>query len=211
MSNLVGQRRLLLTLRSIGLAGLVALLALCFTPVTDVVGRWLAKAPHRVEPADAIVVLGSGIREDGTLADSSLRRALHGIELYRQALAGTLVFTGPRNRAGFTEALVRARLAREMGVPPSAILVEATALTTREEAERVATVLRARGMSRILLVMDVEAVRRAAGLFERQGFHVVPSPALDVSNGTPGGRLHLTRLILIELLALVYYHAAGYL
>jgi uncharacterized SAM-binding protein YcdF (DUF218 family) len=201
----------LLTLRSIGLAGLVALLALCFTPVTDVVGRWLAKAPHRVEPADAIVVLGSGIREDGTLADSSLRRALHGIELYRRALAGTLVFTGPRNRAGFTEALVRARLAREMGVPPSAILVEATALTTREEAERVATVLRARGMSRILLVMDVEGVRRAAGLFERQGFHVVPSPALDVSNGTPGGRLHQTRLILIELLALVYYHAAGYL
>ena len=190
---------------------MVALLALSFTPVTDVAGRWLAKAPHRVEPADAIVVLGSGVREDGTLADSSLRRALHGIELYRRHLAGTIVFTGPRNRAGFTEATVRARLAREMGVPPSAILVEATALTTREEAERVATLLRGRGMSRILLVMDVEGVRRAAGLFERQGFHVVPSPALDVANGAPGGRLHLTRLILIELLALAYYHVAGYL
>ena len=203
----------MLTLQGIGAGALVALLALCFSPLADAVSRWLAKAPHRVEPADAIVVLGSGVRDNGTLTDSSLRRALHGIDLYRQTLAPTIVFTGPRNRAGFTEATVRATLAGEMGVPRSAIVVEATARTTREEAERVATLLRSRGMSRLLLVTDAEAVRRASGLFERQGFRVVPSPALDVStaDGAPGGRLHLTRLILIELLALAYYHAAGYL
>jgi uncharacterized SAM-binding protein YcdF (DUF218 family) len=206
-------RQLLAGLQLIGMAAFLALLALSFTPVADGLSRWLSKAPHHLERTDAIVVLGSGVRENGSLTDSSLRRALHGIDLYRHGLSKTIIFTGPRNATGFAEGEVRATLAREMGIPPAAILTDTTARTTHEEAERVAALLRTRGMSRILLVVDPEGVRRAARLFERHGLEVAPSPAADVStsDGAPGGRLRLTRQILIELLALAYYHAAGYL
>jgi uncharacterized SAM-binding protein YcdF (DUF218 family) len=203
----------LIGLQYIGLGTFLTLLAVCFTPVTNVLSQWLSKAPHHLESADAIVVLGSGIRENGSLTDSSLRRALHGMDLYRHGLAKTIVFTGPRNATGFAEAEVRATLARQMGIPRAAVLTEITARTTREEAQQVAAVLRARGMWRILLVVDAEGVRRAARLFERHGFEVIPSPAVDIStaDGAPGARLRETRQILIELLALAYYHGVGYL
>jgi hypothetical protein len=61
-----------------------------------VLSRWLSKPPH-LEFADAIVVLGAeGVRGNGTLSDASLRRALHGVDLYRRGLAKTIVFTGPQ-------------------------------------------------------------------------------------------------------------------
>jgi uncharacterized SAM-binding protein YcdF (DUF218 family) len=205
--------RVLIGLQYIGLGTFLALLALSFTPLSNVLSQWLSKAPHHLESADAIVVLGSGIRENGSLTDSSLRRALHGIDLYRLGLTKTIVFTGPRNVTGLAEAEVRATLARQMGIPRAAVLTDITARTTREEAQQVAALLRARGMSRILLVVDAEGVRRAARLFERQGFEVIASPAVDIStsDGAPGARLRETRQILIELLALAYYHAVGYL
>jgi uncharacterized SAM-binding protein YcdF (DUF218 family) len=206
-------RSTLVRLRYIGLVTFVALLAVSFTPVAVVLSRWLSKAPHQVQAADAVVVLGSGIRQSGALTDSSLRRTLHGIDLYRHGLTKTIIFTGPRNSTGFAEGEVRATLAREMGIPQTAILVDIVARTTREEAQQVAPLLRARALSRILLVVDAEGVRRAARLFERQGFEVVPSPSIDVSTSDegPGARLRLTRQVLIELLALAYYHVVGYL
>jgi uncharacterized SAM-binding protein YcdF (DUF218 family) len=209
----IRRRWVLAGLQYIGSGTFVAVVALSFTPLADVLSRWLTKPPH-LEFADAIVVLGAGgVRGNGTLTDTSLRRALHGIDLYRRGLAKTIVFTGPRNATGFAEGEVRATLAREMGIPRAAILVDITARTTREEAQQVAALLGTRRMSRILLVVDVEGVRRAAGLFERLGFEVLPAPAIDVhsSDGAPGARLLLTRQILIELLALAYYHAVGYL
>lgn len=169
--------------------------------------------PVRLETADAIVVLGAGgVRPDGTLSDSSLRRALRGIELYRRGLAKTLVFNGPQNMTGYAEAEIRATFAMQFGIPATALVVDTKARTTREEAQQAALLLRSRGVSRILLVGDVEGMRRATGVFERVGFDVLPAPTTDVSTfeGGPGARLLLTRQVLIELLALAYYRAAGY-
>jgi uncharacterized SAM-binding protein YcdF (DUF218 family) len=169
--------------------------------------------PARLEPADAIVVLGAGVRRDGTLSNSSLRRTIRGIDLYRRGLANTVVFTGPRNRTGYAEAEVRAALAMQVGIPSTAMVLDTTARTTREEAEHVAALLRERRGSRILLVADVEGMRRATAVFERVGFNVLPVPTADPSavEGAPGARLVLTREIFMELLALVYYRTAGYI
>jgi uncharacterized SAM-binding protein YcdF (DUF218 family) len=196
----------------LGLATLVALLALSFTPLADVVSHAMS-VPARLEPADAIVVLGAGVRRDGTLSNSSLRRTIRGIDLYRRGLAKILVFTGPRNRSAHAEAEVRSVLAMQFGVPSAAIVLETTARTTREEADRVAALLRHRGLSRILLVADVEGMRRATAVFQRVGFDVLPAPAeqMSLAEGGPGGRLLLTRAILMELVALAYYRASGYI
>jgi uncharacterized SAM-binding protein YcdF (DUF218 family) len=200
-------------LQCIGLATLLAVVALSFTPLADFLSRSIS-TPTRLEPADAIVVLGAGgVRPDGTLSDSSLRRTLRGIDLYRRGLAKILVFTGPRNMTGHAEGEVRAAFAMQLGVPATALVVDTKALTTREEARQTALLLRSRGVARILLVGDVEGMRRATAVFERVGFSVLPAPATDISTfeGAPGARLLLTRQILMELLALAYYRAAGYL
>lgn len=169
--------------------------------------------PSRIEPADAIIVLGSGVSEDGVLDSDSLSRVTQGIVLQRKGLAPLLVLSGPAPQRGPAEAEVRAELARELGVPSSAILTEAGARTTREEAVRIGALLRPRQVRRVLLVTSPHHMLRARRLFAQAGFEVLAAPADDASRTSrqPEDRLKLTRKVLQEVLARLYYRVAGHL
>ncbi len=198
--------------RLLGLTGVALFFTSAFTPLPNILARWLS-IPPRLERAEAIIVLGGELQPDGTLSNSSLPRALHGIVLHRKGLAPLLVFLGSDRAEGLVEAEVRAGLARQLGISAEAILTEAGARTTREEAVRVEVLLRPMGVRRILLVTDSQHMARARGLFERAGFAVLAAPADDFSNAAdkPDERLRLMRRILEELLAQIYYRVAGYL
>ena len=107
---------------------------------------------------------------------------------------------------------MRAELARLFGVSPSALVTEATALTTREEAIHMAGLLQPRGVSNILLVTSYDHMRRSRLLFEKVGFRVFPAAVDDLSEERkPEGRLQLMRQLVQEFLARTYYRLAGYL
>jgi uncharacterized SAM-binding protein YcdF (DUF218 family) len=200
-------------LRAGGALSLALFLALTFTPIAAWASRCLEVRP-RLEPASAIVVLGGGgLHADGSLSHVSLRRTLHGIDLYQRGLAPLLVVAGPERRATRTEAEVRAMLARRLGVPATAILTQTSARTTREEAVHIAAALEPRGARRILLVADAQGMRRALAVFRHVGLDPLPAPADDVPSapGTPTARLAVAQRVLMEALALAYYQAAGYL
>ncbi len=195
--------------RGLGLAGLALLLACAFTPLATSLAGWLGSTP-RLEPADAIVVLGSGILPDGTLSGNSLERAVYGMRLHRRGLAPLLVFTGgPATQSRPSEPSVRAALADELGVAGTAVLT-VSASTTREEAAHVAALLRPRGVRRILLVTESLHLVRAGGVFERAGLRVLPAPTDGTpSDSNPEARLALTREILQEVLARLLYRLQG--
>lgn len=200
-------------LRLVGALALGLFFAIAFTPLASILSRWLSQ-PARLEPAAAIVVLGGGgVGPDGRLSDISLRRAIYGVRLYHRRLAPLILFSGGAANGGPTEADARAALARTLGVPAAAILTEASVRTTHEEAQRIASVLLPRGLKRILLVADAQGMRRATGVFAREGFEPLAAPADDVApnGGGPEGRLGLARRVLMELSALGYYRLAGYL
>ncbi len=190
----------------------VALLAVsAFTSLPRLVSSWMGGV-WRPEPADAIVVLGTGGADpDGAISRASLRRTLHGIALYRRGLAPVLVLSGSASQEGPDEAAVRADVARGFGVPSDAILTESRAHTTREEALLLRARLQPRGLSRILLVADPVDSGRARRVFERAGFAVFMAPTDPGSVSDPEARLALTRRILGEWVAWGYYWAAGYL
>ena len=191
----------------------VLFLILAFTPAVSLLGRWMTPHNPLLGPAQAIVVLGgSGLRGDGELTTTSLRRTQHGIGLYRAGLAPVLVFSGTRSAYG-TEALVRSAVAQAFGVPRSAILTEATARTTHEEAVHIARLLHPQNIRTIALVVDAEGMWRAQRAFERIGFTVMAAPASDVSSlaGEPEDRLDVARRQAMELFARAYYMVAGYL
>ena len=197
------------------LAGAIALLgffACAYTPIASVLSARLPAAPPD-RPADAIVVLGAGVAPDGLLNDSSLRRLVAGIVLYQRRLAPRLMLLGPAYSRGAVEAEVRAGLARDLGVPAAALVLEAGGRTTREEAALVAARVRALGGRRILLVTGVHHMPRARALFEREGLDVVPAPVVEVSTATdrPDERLELAQMLLEEALARLYYRVAGFL
>ena len=198
--------------RLLGLVGVLLFLASAFTPLPNFLGQRLA-TPARLEAAEAIVVLGGGLSPDGALDNVSLRRALHGIFLSRRGFAPLLLFSGPAYHGGVAEAAVRAGLARELGIPPAAILTVVDTWNTREEASRITSLLGARGVRKILLVTDSLHMVRARALFERGGLEVLAAPVDGVSlvANRPDERLNLMHKILIEILARVYYRMAGYL
>lgn len=196
-----------LTCRIVGALTIAGFFVAAFSPAVPMAARRVAVFAD-LGPADAIVVLGSSVNADGTLGDASLRRALAGIALYRDGLASRLVFLGMMG-----EAEARARLAIESGVPREAILTEGVEPTTRAEAHRVGVLGRQLGVRRILLVTDVLHMRRARGLFQREGFAVRPAPTNTASLwvSTPESRLHLTRTLAQEIVAITYHKAFRYL
>jgi uncharacterized SAM-binding protein YcdF (DUF218 family) len=193
-------------IRWLGAAGLVIFAVAAFSPLANRLNAWMAGAA-RLEPADAIVVLGRGGADaDGVLTNRSLRRTLRGIDLYRERLAPILVFSGSSG-----ETAARAELAQGFGVPVQAILRAPAATSTREEAARLRSLLDPRGIRRVLLVADPIDMPRARASMERAGFTVLPAPTAASGPGDPGSRLNLLREIAVELFGWLYYRLLGFL
>jgi len=152
---------------------------------------------------------------DGTLSDESMRRFVHGLELYKRGLAPTIVLLGPPRTDVVTapEAEVRWEIARNFGVPGNAVIRIPDAYTTREEALLTSDALRTRNAGRILLVTESVHMKRAKRVFEKNGFVVLPG-SWDYHAATAASashRLFLSLRIAEETLALVYYRLAGYI
>jgi len=196
--------------RTLGLATLALFFLAAFTPLPVFLYEMIT-VPVHIERADAIVVLaGSGVMLSGQLTDSSLRRTVRGIALYRDGLAPLLVLSGAEGRT--SESAARSVLAGKCGVPDTAILASSAGHTTHEEIAALQPLLKARGVRRLILVTDGAHMRRAMGLVRDAGFEVLAAPVSEVETPTrPEPRLRLLRAALRESLALVYYHIAGYL
>jgi len=197
---------------SVGALTLGALLVLGFTPLVGAISRRVYAVPPP-GPADAIVVLGAGAAPDGVLSSQSLRRLVGGLVLYRRGLAPRLVVMGPGYQGGPVEAEVRSTLARDIGIPADAIVVEGGGLTTQHEAALAARRMREWGGRRVLLVTGAQHMHRARLLFERAGLEVVPAPVVEISPAVrrPDGRLELARIVIQEALARLYYRVSGQL
>lgn len=192
--------------RALGAATLLAFFAAAFTPLSNTLNSWLSVKPD-LRSADAIVVLGSGAHPGGLLSERSISHALHGIELWRRGLAPVLLFSGPVTAGGPSEASARLLLARQLGLPQESMLADSGGLTTRGEAQSVRRLLLDRSADRVLLVADARHLTRARGAFQRVGFEVVPAPPPDLlaAAASPQARMQLTRRILEEMLARIYY------
>ena len=138
-----------------------------------------ALTPHPVPPADAVLVLGGGIRPAGPggmgveVGDAG-DRLLTGVRLMRQGLAPTLITSG--GRVSFSaadptpsEAVLAQQLALELGIPAQAILLNPSSRTTAEEAKAIQALAASRGWQRLLLVTSAFHMRRALASFRHSG------------------------------------------
>lgn len=201
-------------LRVLGGATLLIFLLVAFTPAVNLWSFWLAPPPVKADPVEAIVVLGGGgVTPGGMLAERSLGETVKAVMLYRHGIAPLVVFSGSPEPGTRDEASTRADLARECGIPSSAILTSSNAQTTREEAVQIHRLLSARGVRTVMLLADGPGMPRAVRTFERQGFVVVPPPGSGVLSlgGGPEDRLSLARQMGIEMVARLYYRLAGFL
>ncbi len=179
---------------------------------------------------DAIVVLGGGINEKGSLRPTtepssySRNRTTCGVDLYQQGYAPTLVLTGGDGRifgTGPQEAVEMKRWAVRLGVPMSAIKIDTEARNTYENATGTKQLL---GPSAILLVSSASHLPRAVPVFTKQGFRVTPAPCDYVARHLPQESwddsdlfdflpnetaLHHTTEAVSEIAGMVIYWLAG--
>ncbi len=133
------------------------------------------------EAADAIVVLGCQLVSGGRPSERLRRRVSLGVGLYRDGAAPLLLMSG--GGAGpATEASVMRDLAREAGVPETAVLLETVSRNTFENAAFTARVLLGMGKSRVVLVSDRMHLPRAARLFRHAGLEVADVAGVPASS-----------------------------
>jgi uncharacterized SAM-binding protein YcdF (DUF218 family) len=132
----------------------------------------------RAAPADVIIILGAGTRPSGAPSPGHTRRIRHGVALYQEGLAPWILCTGGyTDRHPNSEAHACATLARNLGVPDSAILLEENSSSTEENAIEARRVMDEHGLETAIVVSDNYHLLRAELLFGAQGIPVTVSPA----------------------------------
>jgi uncharacterized SAM-binding protein YcdF (DUF218 family) len=127
-------------------------------------------------PADAAIVLGAAVYGD-VPSPVFAERIRHAAALRKAGQVRRLVMTGGRAAGDrLSEAEAARNFAIAEGVSAADILVEAQSRTTEENLGEALPILRANGISRVLIVSDPPHMRRALAIAEKLGMDASPSP-----------------------------------
>lgn len=153
------------------LAGaVIAYLVVTFVQVS------LAAERDQARPAQAIIILGSA-QYNGVPSPDLKARLDHALDLWHRKLAPILVVTGGRQPGDvYTEATAEADYLLNHGVPDASILREVNGKDTWDSLAAAALFLKARGITRVLLVSDPFHDARITAMSSELGLHGYASP-----------------------------------
>jgi len=188
LAGLLGRRRPWATgvsVAGIAVLGLAAMPLVSRELVWGLEERAMALSPAVMPTADAVVVLGGGLRpalppRRGVEVGEAGDRLLTGVELIRRGRAPWLLLSGGRvtlaaDDPSPPEARSAAQLAVWLGVPQRQLLLSERARTTAEEAVALNTLARQRRWQRVLLVTSATHMPRALATFHHlTALEVVP-------------------------------------
>ncbi len=130
--------------------------------------------------ADCILILGAGVRPDGTPSLMLRDRLLCGAELYEAGVADRILVSGDHSTPEYDEPGTMRRFLLEAGVPDEAILTDDGGLSTVESIRRAEQMF---GLKRIVIVSQRYHLYRSLYLAEREGLEAEGVPALEVRYG----------------------------
>ena len=119
-----------------------------------------------MEDVDAILVLGAGVKADGTPSDMLHDRVLTGAELVRAGSDAPLLMSGDNHHPDYDEVSAMVTLAVELGVAEDAIVTDRLGLSTYDSIKRTAEL---HGARRIVIVTQEYHLYRALYIAERMG------------------------------------------
>ncbi|MBN4926884.1 YdcF family protein [Hoyosella rhizosphaerae] len=127
----------------------------------------------------AIVILGHGLRPDGSMQPELVKRLTAGLAQAITTPNAPIVVTGGSPQQGITEAAAMTQWLVEHGVPRSRILVEDQSVSTVANAQNTTKLLSQQGISEVILVTSPSHVRRAAANFAATGTRFVGTVTTD--------------------------------
>lgn len=135
----------------------VAILIVIIVALPLLVG-WYLSPQDNLEKVDAIVVVSGGDND---------KRIEKGVQLYKEAWAKTLIFSGAAASGDVSNAKAMKRIAAISGVPAKAIIIEENSKTTTENAKFTADIIKRESFKSMILVTSPYHQRRTYELFKK--------------------------------------------
>lgn len=116
--------------------------------------------------ADCILVLGCGVRSDGSLSDMLADRVECGVELYKHGAAPKIIMSGDHGRIDYDEVNAMKQRAVELGVPAEDVFMDHAGFSTYESVYRAKEIF---GAKRVIAVTQKYHLYRTLYTAERLG------------------------------------------
>ena len=123
---------------------------------------------------DAIVVLGAGLRADGTPSDMLADRLSVAIDLYKKSISKYIVLSGDCSGEDYDEVSAMFDYCIERGIPESAIVRDNSGYSTYESVYNVISNF---GYKRFVVVTQKYHLYRAVYISEKMGADVIGVPS----------------------------------
>jgi vancomycin permeability regulator SanA len=125
--------------------------------------------------ADAAVILGNKVNEDGTLSERLEKRLECGLNLYRNHRVKKIIVSGGLGKEGFYEGDKMKDYLIANKVPDTAIIVDNFGNNTRATVDNTMKLKDSLHFESIIVVSQYFHVTRTKMLFKKQGFYNVTS------------------------------------
>jgi vancomycin permeability regulator SanA len=129
--------------------------------------------------ADAAVVFGAQVHDDGHISTSLRDRVTTAVDLYNEGLVERLVMSGGLGTAPVHEAVAMRGLAVELGVPEGAVLLDLDGLNTDATVRGTDAIFREHEIRRVLAVSHFYHLTRVKLAYQRAGWDVQTVPAVQ--------------------------------
>lgn len=126
------------------------------------------------EDADCILVLGAGVRDDGSPSHMLEDRLLTGIALYKNSTCDTLLMSGDHGREGYDEVNTMKSFAVANGVDADRIFMDHAGFSTYDSLYRARDVF---GAKKVIIVTQEYHLYRALAIADSLGLEAVGVPA----------------------------------
>lgn len=123
--------------------------------------------------ADAAVILGTTVNEDGTLSERLKQRIDCGLHLYKAQRVDKLIVSGGLGREGHYEGDKMAEYLVQNGVPTEDIVVDNHGNNTRATADNVLKLKDSLNIKSVIIVSQYFHITRTKMLFRKRGFENV--------------------------------------
>ncbi|GAB11368.1 hypothetical protein GOARA_068_00270 [Gordonia araii NBRC 100433] len=130
-------------------------------------------SPVSAPTGSAIVILGYGLRPNGSMAPELVKRLEAGLAQAQSSPQTPIFVTGGVPKKGITEAAAMKKWLVGRGIAESRITTEDKSTSTVSNAQNTTDLLRMRGISQIVLITSPNHIRRGAANFAGTGTKVV--------------------------------------
>ena len=168
-------KRGILALFCLGITGIAVVFALSSYMKNHTAEKIITEA--EAADADCILVLGCGVREDGSPSLMLRDRLEKGIELYKAGTAPKLLMSGDHGRKDYDEVNLMKDYAKERGIPSKDIFMDHAGFSTYDSMVRAKDIFCA---EKVIVVSQEYHLYRALYLAEKLGLDAYGVSAMDI-------------------------------